>query len=499
MWMNDVAAAWYMSVLTRSPMMVALVQTAATLPIFLLGVPSGALADIVERRRLLIVTQAWAALVALILFVTQVTGLLNPTLLLLLVFANGMVLALRWPVFSAVIAELVPPEEFPAASALSGVANNGARVLGPLFAGLIIASLGTEFVFAANVVLSLLAALLLARWSYERKASALPSERFVGAMRIGVQHVLQSRRMHHVLLRSMIYFLHMIAVIALLPLVAHDIEGGNAGTFSVLIAAMGLGAISGVFVLPAANRSLQHERRFAIGTLLFCVGTLGVALATTLWIAIPALFLAGIAFMLAANTLMVACTTSLPAWVRARGLAIYQMGMMGASAVGAALWGYLATLFDVQTALMISAAVGVVGLVAAQRARLLPGSIDEPGPADLLSIPVPERPVDPDSGPVLVTVEYRIDPSRTDEFIELMRESRQTWLQNGILAWSLFSDVAQEGRHIEHMVDESWAAYLRRSARVSADYMALRERKRGMHIGEAPPVVSRYIAQKVRV
>ncbi|MEO8137884.1 MAG: MFS transporter, partial [Betaproteobacteria bacterium] len=332
MWMNDVGAAWLMTSLTHSPVMVALVQSAATLPIFLAGLPSGALADIVDRRRLLIFTQVWAFVVALALFVTAMTGTLGPNLLLLLVFANGIVLAARWPVFSALIPELVPARELAAASALSGIANNGSRIAGPLLAGLLLAVAGTAEVFALNAVLSIVSAAVLLRWSYTRKPSRLPGERIAGAIRVGIQHVRQSARMRHLLVRTASFFVHSIALIALLPLVAQRLGDGSAGTFTLLIASMGTGAVTAATMMTVANRRLSYAQRYTTGTLLFAAASVAVALAPSLWLAMFALFAAGVAFMFAANTLMVAATMALPDWVRARGLSIYQMVMMGSSA-----------------------------------------------------------------------------------------------------------------------------------------------------------------------
>ena len=496
LWMNDVAAAWLMASLTASPVMVALVQTAATLPVFLLGVPAGALADILDRRRLLIFTQGWAFVVAVLLFALALGGALGPASLLALVFANGMVLALRWPAFSAIVPDLVPPREIPAASALNGVANNTSRVMGPLVAGLVIAAVGSAYVFGLNALLSLLSATLLARWAAPARTSALPSERFVGAMRLGVQHVRQSTRMRYVLVHLAIFFLNMIAVVALLPLVAKQLDGG-AGAYAMMMAAMGAGAVAGAFVLPRANRRLGAERRFAAGTLLYAAATAGVALAPGLVVVLAAMFFAGAAFMVAANTLIVAAMMALPHWVRARGLAIYQMVMMGASAAGAAWWGWIASVGSVRLALLGAAATMALGLLASRRVPLPIGTVEEVRPAGGWSAPDVAVAIAPEQGPVLVTVEYRIDPARTDEFLALMRESRRVWLGHGLAAWSLFSDVGEEGRHIEHMVDESWAAYVRRNERVAASYLSLRERKHALHRGPGAPAVARYVGRSV--
>jgi MFS family permease len=221
MFISDVASAWLMTSLTTSPVMIALVQTAATLPIFLLGLPAGALADILDRRRLLIVTQAWAVVVATALFASAITGHVTPVLLLVLVFANGLVLTVRWPTFSALIPELVPRPEVPVASRMSGIANNGSRIIGPLLAGLIITAAGVAWVFAfTGGRVGGDCGCCSSTGRIRRSGASFPGERIAGAIRVGVQHVRQSPLLQMVMTRVSCFFFISIGLIALLPLVA---------------------------------------------------------------------------------------------------------------------------------------------------------------------------------------------------------------------------------------------------------------------------------------
>jgi len=258
MWANDVAAAWLMTTLDPSPLWVALVQSASTLPVFLLGLPSGALADILDRRRWLMATQFWLAGTAIVLCVAIATGIVNAPLLLALTFANGIGLALRWPVFSAIVPELVPRTHLPAALGLNGIAMNASRIVGPLAAGFLIASAGSVWVFALNAVLSVLSGFVVMRWRREHQPNPLGRERLVSAMRVGVQFVRQSPRMRAVLLRISLFFFHSTALLALLPLLARGLEGGDAGTFTLLLAAMGSGAIFAVLLLPRLRQGLAR-------------------------------------------------------------------------------------------------------------------------------------------------------------------------------------------------------------------------------------------------
>lgn len=497
MWMNDVAAAWLMTSLTDSVVMVALVQAASTLPVFVLGLPSGALADIVDRRRYFAITQLWVALVAVVLCATAMAGALNAPLLLALTFANGIGMAMRWPVFAAIVPEVVPRAELPTALALNGIAMNMSRVIGPVVAGALLAGAGSPWVFLINAVLSLAAFALILRWRSQRKASALPGERFVGAMRVGLQHVQQSPRMRAVLGRIFLFFLQSTALTALLPLVARRL-GGGAGTFTLLLGAMGVGAITAaLFLLPRLRERLGRDEMVRWGTVVHAAATMVVAWSPTVWLTVPAMVVAGMVWLSVANSLTVAAQMALPDWVRARGMSIYQMALMGGSASGAALWGYVAGQTSVPASLVSAAIVGPVLLLATRRLSVGTAIDEDLSPArasGMVAPPVVD--IRPDEGPVMVTVEYQIDPARAHEFAAVMRETRQARLRQGALSWGLFRDTAVVGRYIEYFVDESWVEHQRRLERFTAADVGLRERRLQYHVGGEPPRVQRYIADE---
>ncbi|MEZ0307380.1 MAG: MFS transporter, partial [Ramlibacter sp.] len=302
MWMNDVAAAWLMTSLTPSPLWVALVQSASTLPVFLLGLPSGALADIMDRRRYFMFTQFWVAGNAVLVCTMVILGWMTAPLLLALTFANGVGLAMRWPVFAAIIPEVVPRPQLPAALALNGVAMNASRIIGPLAAGAIIASISIAWVFVLNAVLSVFAGFIIMRWRREHKESPLGRERLTSAMRVGVQFVWQSVRMRAVLLRISLFFLHSTALLALLPLVARALPGGAAGTFTVLLASMGAGAITAALLMTRIRRLMPLERLLLLGTTFQSIGAVVVAYAPNIYVASPAMAVAGMAWITVANS-----------------------------------------------------------------------------------------------------------------------------------------------------------------------------------------------------
>ena len=493
MWMNDVAAAWLMTTLTSQPNWVALVQTAATLPVFLLGLPSGALADILNRKHFLFFTQLWVAVVGALLALAAFAGVLTPPLLLLLLFFNGVGLALRWPVFSAIVPELVPRPQLPAALALNGASMNAARIGGPLIAGALIASLGSAWVFGLNAVLSVGAAVIISRWRRPHTPHPLGRESLRGAMRVGLQYVMQSYHLKGVLLRIALFFFHSTALIALLPLVARQVEGGNAGTFTVLLAAMGAGAIASTFVLPQLRRAFPRDRLVLAGAFTQALMMALMAVTRSLWLAVPAMLLCGAAWLTTANSLSVSAQVSLPDWVRARGMSMYQMAIMGATASGAAVWGQVATWTSVPLTLGIGAASGILTMLVATWRMPDRGVIDDPTPAGPWPLPKVDTP--PPEGRVVVTVEYQIDPARADAFRALMEESRRSRLRVGAVAWELLSDINEPGRFIEVIEDASWTEHLRRFERTTTADVALRERKLAFHIGAEPPRVRRALRE----
>jgi hypothetical protein len=370
------------------------------------------------------------------------------------------------------------------------------RIVGPALAGALLASLGSAAVFSFNALLSIFAFVMIVRWRAERKDSALPGERFVGAMRVGLQYARQSPRLQAALLRIALFMLQVAGFMSLLPLVAKGLPGGGgAGEFSALLAGTGVGAITVVVFMGRLRERLGSDSSVRVGTLLHAIAALWVVFAPNIWLALPGMVVAGGAVMMTANSITVSAQLVLPDWVRARGMALYQMALMGGSAAGAAFWGQVAGWTDVRTAVLAAAGFGLANALLTRRLSIERVNPDDQERASVQPLPDPAIAIDADDGPVMVTIEYLIDPARAVDFAAVMQLTRSARLRQGALSWGLFRDVTKAGRYVEYFVDESWLEHQRRLERFTAGDAGLRERRLAFHIGAQPPLVQRFVAE----
>jgi MFS family permease len=492
-WMQNVGAAWLMTSLAPTPTMVALVQAATSLPVFLVALPAGAIADIVDRRMLLLVTQGWMLGAAGALGVLTIFGATSPWGLLILTFALGLGAAMNAPAWQAIIPELVSRAELKAAVTLNGVGYNLARAVGPALGGIVIAAAGSGAVFILNALSFLGVIVVLFRWRRPAGDHALPAEDVFGAMRAGLRYVRHARAMHAVLIRTGVFILGGSALWALLPLVARQELALGATGYGLLLGCLGSGAVIGAVLLPQIQKRLSTDRLMVCATLLFAFATAGPAYVRHSITVGAVMVIGGIAWITLMSTLNVAAQVLVPAWVRSRALAVYGLVFQGGTAVGSAMWGVVAERTTLRLALVWAAAILVLGLIAIMRYRLkLDEEIDL---APSLHWPEPEFPMapSPDSGPVLVTVEYLIDPARAGDFISAMQEVRSQRLRDGAYRWGLFNDAASPTRYVETFVVESWAEHMRQHGRVTMADREMEEVARAFHTGENPPIVSHLI------
>ena len=494
MWMNDVAAAWLMTTLTTSPVMVALVSTASTLPVFLLGLPSGAMADILDRRRYFAATQLWVSVIALVLAALALASALTAEVLLLLTFLNGVGLAMRWPVFAAIVPQVVGRDTLPQALALNGISMNLSRVVGPALAGALLSAWSPAAVFVLNALLAGGAFMLILRWKSEPRTSTLPGERFLGAMRAGINYSWQSTRLRVVMLRIFLFFLQATALMALLPLVARHLHGGGPATFTLMLSCVGVGAIVAALRFPTWRERFTRDQFVVVGTLVHAILSALIVLVDEVWVAVPAMVVIGMAWISVANSLTVAAQQAMPDWVRARGMSIYQMALMGGSAAGSLLWGQVASLASVRHAVLAASVFGLLVLLLGRRLSVNWTAGLDFTPAGGVSVVEPAFEIGPDEGPVMVTLEYQIEPARAAGFAAVMERTRRARLRQGALSWGLFRDTAVPGRYVEYFVDENWVEHQRRLERFTAFDAELRTQRLAFHVGDGPPVLRRYVA-----
>jgi len=372
-WMGEVAMTWSMASLGVSPLWVALMQTATSLPFFLLGLPSGAVADMMDKRRLLLLTQLWIASVAALLAITVVGGLMNPHLLLALAFVNGCGIAMRLPLVASLLPQLVSREQLPDALAFNAVAYNMARIFGPILAGVLISFGGVVWVFWSMAALALLSVWPVWRWRWRAKVQVARTP-LGPAIREGLSFVWGSPPVRLLLLRISLFFFHACALLALLPLLVREMPDAGAAHYTLLLSCMGVGGVLGATVLaPRARGRVSTNVLVTSSILLLSASMLLVAWSTRLWVVAPAMLVAGLGWLAAGNSLTIATQVALPDRLRARGMAIYQSALMGGTALGAACWGKLAEFIGVPGSVTIAAVSGsAVALMLARAAARKP-------------------------------------------------------------------------------------------------------------------------------
>ena len=493
-WMHEVGAGWLMTSLAPSPLMVALVQAATSAPVFLLALPAGALADIVDRRRYLIATQVWMMAVAALLGVLTLAGWATAPLLLALTFALGIGTAMMMPAWGAVTPELVSRDELHAAIGLNTVGMNVARAVGPALAGLIIAATGPGVVFILNAISFLATIAALANWKRAPRQSELPAERLAGAVRAGLRYARHSPELRAVLTRGIVFFLFASASWALLPLIVRQELHSGASTFGLFLACLGIGAIGGALVLPGLRSRFSRDRIVAGATVLYALAMLALAHSGNVYAAGASMLLMGAAWISVVSSLMGAAQTALPSWVRARGLALFCVVFMGGMAVGSALWGQVASVGGIPEALTFAAIGTLAGIVAGKRYKVGLHDVADLSPSMHWPTPMASDELEHDRGPVMVTVEYQIDPARTREFTKAMQHMRRIRRRDGAFMWELFNDVEAPGRMVESFMVESWIEHLRQHERVTVADRDISEQVRRFHVGSELPKVTHLVA-----
>jgi MFS family permease len=476
-WMQTVGAQWLIVSLGGTALTVSLVQTATTLPTFLIGLPAGALGDILDRRKIMIGAQAFMLVCAAVLGVLTVMDEIGIATVLALTFGIGLGSALLRPSWQAVQPELVEKDEIPQAAALNGVSMNMARAVGPAIGGVVVAAINAGAVFIANAVSFVGVMGVLGWWKRPPQESALGAEHVTHAIETGVRYVRHSPRLRAVLTRTLSFCLFSSALWALLPVVAHDRLGMGSGGYGLLLGAVGLGAVAGAFVLAEARARWSADHVVAAATLGFVLVALTLAWSESIPLVALALVIGGLSWIAVLSSLNASAQVALPAWVRARGMATYLLVFQGGQAAGSLAWGVLATHSSTSVALTVVAG-GLAGALAlsSRRHKLATSMALDMTPVSTWSEPDLSMEPDPHR-PVLITIEYRVPEPNHDQFRNEMQRLGRSRRRTGAERWSLYQDAHDPNRFVENFLVGSWEEHIRQlSERTTASDIGIQQR-----------------------
>jgi MFS family permease len=497
-WMQAVGSAWLMTSLSSSPLMVTMVQFAGSLPIVLLSLPAGALADTGNRRVILLVSQLWMLIAAALMACLAIGRELTPGGLLSLTAVLSLGTALMGPAFQAVITEVVPESQMSSAVSLNSAGFNLARAAGPALGGLVLAKAGSGATFMLNAFSFLAVIVVLLKWRpRSRRKSVLPAERFVGAIRGGLRYVQYAPALRIVLCRTACFVFMGSALWALLPLVVRNEFRFGPSAYGVALGALGTGAVIGALAMPVLKEKLSPELIVSGSMAVFGVVTGLSAILRSYPFLLLALVAGGVAWLMLLSVLNVAVRTVVPGWIEARALATNLIAFQGATALGSLWWGFV-SLLGLRQALL-SAGIGMLlSLLLAIRYPLNTIAAVNTAPAPPWPAPPPVDPSQQETSPALITIRYEVEPSRSLEFRKVMHRLELSRRRYGAICWGLFADPARPGAYMEQFLVESWLEHRRQHERTVADDRALQEIIGDMQTSPDFPVVTHFIADEQR-
>ena len=495
--MQTMAASWLMVELTGSSFLAALVQTAVFLPMFLLSLPAGVMADITDRRRLILGALVVQAGVVALLAALLGVGVAGPAALLFFTFVAGSCTALLSPAWNSAIADTIPREELPQAITAISISYNGARALGPALAGVVFAQAGAGWVFALAVAGTLAMMQAVRRWPPRpHPPSRLPAERLWGGMLSGLRFARHSQIILAQLVRTSAYSGTGSALWALLPVIGQRQLGLGAEGFGLLMGCLGMGAVCVGLVLGRLRARIGLEALVQGGCVVFAAVMVIAAFSHLAWLTCAGLAVGGAAWMAVMATFNTATQTSAPPWVRARALAMHTLCALGAFALGSAFWGAMSDIVGLTTALCAAAVCMSAGLLLARPFPLRMGDrhdVTQATPWEELFIT--DEP-DPQSGPVAVEIAYRIDPADAAGFLEAVAQLRAPRRRDGATFWRVYRDLSGSGRYVERFIVTSWADYLHQRARGTLADQEIEARVRAFTLEGVPVTMQHYIAER---
>lgn len=489
---QSVGASWMMTSISTTQM-TALVQSSVTLPIMLLSLTAGALADTMDRRKIMLAAQTFMLLVSAGLAVMTYFQLLTPWVLLSFTFLIGCGVAFNGPAWQASVGDIVPRHELASAVTMNSMGFNLARSLGPALGGAIVALFGAAAAFAVNAFSYIGLLVVLFRWKPQVPQRTLPREGLLAAMSGGVRYAILSPRIVAVLLRALVFGVGASALQALMPVIARDQVDGGPLVYGLLLGAFGVGAVGGALVVSPLRARFRTETLVRFWMSAFALATLGVAFAPLLPLTILALLLGGAAWVIVLSSFNVTVQMSAPRWVVARALALYQMAAFGGMAGGAWLWGALAENHGIPQALSLSAAVLLVCIVLGFFMPLANGEDLNLNLVGRWQEPTTELDFEPRSGPIIVSIAYHIADKDVPEFLQLMDERRRSRRRDGAHQWRLMRDMADPNIWVEKYQTATWLDYVRHNQRRTQEDNDLALRIRKLHSGEHEPTIHRMI------
>jgi MFS family permease len=490
---QGVGAAWAMTQMTSSADKVALVQTALMLPIMLISMPAGAIADMHDRRVVALVSLAIALVGATVLTLLAWFSLVTPNILLALCFVVGSGMALFGPAWQASVSEQVPAETLPAAVALNGISYNIARSFGPAVGGIVVATAGAVAAFAVNAVLYLPLMVVLFLWNRTHEPSRLPRERLNRAMVSGVRYIANSPSIRIVLIRTLVTGVIGGSISALMPLVARDLLHGGAQTYGIMLGAFGMGAVIGALNIAEIRRRMSGEAAVRACMISLAGAIAAVALSTNAILTAIALVLAGAVWMMAVALFNIGVQLSAPRWVAGRSLAAFQASIAGGIAVGSWGWGHLTDLAGVEIALLVSAGLMLISPLLGIWLRMPPIGARNEDATEVLADPEVRLSLTGRSGPLVVEIEYRVAQDNARAFHNVMQEVQLSRQRNGAYGWSIARDIADPELWTERYHCPTWLDYLRQRSRATQSERALHQRAIDFHLGPEPIRVRRML------
>ena len=495
-WMYSVACGWLMTSLDPDPLTVSLVQAANSLPMFLFAIPAGALVDIVDRRLFLIIGESAVTVTSTTFAALVWFHLITPVSLLVFTFIVTVGSAVTAPAWQAVVPQLVPKSEMPAAIAANSVGVNVSRALGPALGGVMAATLGIAAPFWLNGFSNLGVIAALIRWREPTKSGPLlPPETFGRAMRAGLRHARYNTQLRATLIRSVGFFVFASAYWGLLPLVARSQIAGSPAQYGLLLAAIGAAAVGGAFLLQPLRTKLGADRLLAAATVATAVAMALFGFAHSAATALVASLLAGASWIAAVSSLNVSAQVALPEWVRGRGLAMYVTVMFGALSLGSAIWGEAASLAGLTAALYAAAAGALIAIPLTWRWKLQTGAAVDLTPSMDWPEPITTREIAPDRGPVPVTVEYRIEPKYRERFLRAMSLLARSLRRDGAYEFGIFEDPADDRRFVETFMTDSWLDHMRLHQRLTNADSEVEQVVRRLQVGGEPKTSHLILAQ----